>query len=524
MATILNRSRYTVSVKRHPELDRTFAFSALNAARAHLADLRGQGHKAELSQAEDRLVVRIREKGHPELCFPASSYAEAETAIKRIESERETGLFIDYSAAHRVTFAALLREYIEDPAFQMLKGYSDYRITLNGMLSDSVGELAREWEQHDDLVAAGLDPKRPRARRRPRRSMEWMQKRFAAVKPNDLQTYIHDRLDDGLAYSTVDREIDLLSAFITWATEFKQIHLNISPLVGVRRPKYYNERDRRLVGDEEERLLEAARFEDRVRSLDLAVEARLGPAREAAKTLPNATARKRYIAAAREQVIAELGETYPTIRLYETLIQFLLATAARRGEALGLTWTNLQLDRGEAFLPTTKNGRSRTLPVREHVVALLEELPQATDKVFPISTTVLKDAWARMCKRADLNDFHLHDLRHTATSEIAEAFRLAGQPLGIHELAAITGHRDPRCLARYCHMSASLMAKHMDQVYRIAATEKSRMHKGRRVFKAAPSSSNSTPPAAEAPSAESVTAMDLFAQLLDGPCANLRPV
>ena len=344
MATILNRSRYTVSTKHNPELKRTFAFSALKSARAYLAELRAEGHRAALSQADDRLVVRIRQKGHDELCFPASSYADAETGIKRIESERETGLFIDYRAGHRVTFAALLAEYIEDPGFKTLKGYAAYKTTLKGMLADSVGQLARALEERAELVAAGSEAPTILARRTPRRSMTWMQKRFAAVKTPDIQAYIHDRLDDGIMPSTVDREIDLLSAFITWATKFKDIHLNKNPLTGLRRPSYYNERDRRLVGDEKERLLEAARLEDRARSLDLAIEARIGAARDAAKAQPNASARKRYIADAREKVMAELGQSYPLIRLNETLIEFLLGTAARRGEALALTWTNLKLD------------------------------------------------------------------------------------------------------------------------------------------------------------------------------------
>src|SRR3546814_19555240 len=41
----------------------------------------------------------------------------------------------------------------------------------------------------------------------------------------------------------------------------------------VRRPKYFNERDRRLIGDEESRLLAAAQAEDRRRCIELALDA-----------------------------------------------------------------------------------------------------------------------------------------------------------------------------------------------------------------------------------------------------------
>lgn len=45
-----------------------------------------------------------------------------------------------------------------------------------------------------------------------------------------------------------------------------------------------------------------------------------------------------------------------------------------------------------------------------------------------------------------------HDLRHEATSRLAGIFQM-------HELAKITGHRDPRMLLRYYHPRAEGLAK-----------------------------------------------------------------
>ena len=59
MATILNRSRYTVSTKHNPELKRTFAFSALKSARAYLA-------KRELSAAAIELKRALDKNGRSE--------------------------------------------------------------------------------------------------------------------------------------------------------------------------------------------------------------------------------------------------------------------------------------------------------------------------------------------------------------------------------------------------------------------------------------------------------------------------
>ena len=64
----------------------------------------------------------------------------------------------------------------------------------------------------------------------------------------------------------MDRELDLISQVFTWASRTLRIPLNPNPMYGVRRPKYFNERDRRLQEhtDERNRLIEAAREEDRL--------------------------------------------------------------------------------------------------------------------------------------------------------------------------------------------------------------------------------------------------------------------
>ena len=51
-----------------------------------------------------------------------------------------------------------------------------------------------------------------------------------------------------------------------------------------------------------------------------------------------------------------------------------------------------------------------------------------------------------------LVDLRFHDLRHEATSRLAEIFPL-------HELTKITGHQDTRMLMRYYHPRAEDLAK-----------------------------------------------------------------
>jgi integrase len=194
--------------------------------------------------------------------------------------------------------------------------------------------------------------------------------------------------------------------------------------------------------------------------------------------LPNRTARNRYLMAERARIIERIGDDVPHVPLYEALITFLLVTAARRGEAMKLEWQHLQLQAQTAFFKDTKNGRDRTVPIRREAIPFLEALPRSAARVFPITVDELKAAWGRICKRAGIEDFNLHDLRHTGISEIVEAAFLASSPLTLPALQAITGHRDLASLARYTHVCAGYLAQVLDRCFQESRSKK-RVHKGR---------------------------------------------
>jgi integrase len=52
-----------------------------------------------------------------------------------------------------------------------------------------------------------------------------------------------------------------------------------------------------------------------------------------------------------------------------------------------------------------------------------------------------------VCHRLEIEDFHFHDLRHTAASWM----RMKGAD--IHTVAHLLGHKDLRMAARYQHLS-----------------------------------------------------------------------
>lgn len=134
------------------------------------------------------------------------------------------------------------------------------------------------------------------------------------------------------------------------------------------------------------------------------------------------------------------------------LVLVALETAMRRGELLGLTWTKVNLEERTARLPITKNGKARTVPLSSKAVQVLSCLPHDGKHVFPITAMAVDGAWWRACKRAGIEDFRFHDLRHMATT------RLAKKLPNVIELSHVTGHSNPKMLARYYHTTAAELA------------------------------------------------------------------
>ena len=68
--------------------------------------------------------------------------------------------------------------------------------------------------------------------------------------------------------------------------------------------------------------------------------------------------------------------------LMKPLLTLALATGMRRGELLSIQWKHVDLERRTVFLPQTKNGRARTVPLSPNAVAVLADLPRVKDRCF----------------------------------------------------------------------------------------------------------------------------------------------
>lgn len=340
--------------------------------------------------------ARIQRRGFPALTRTFLIKADAEKWARLTESELERGVFIDRSEIEATTLGDLLQRYSREVSGGH-RGHEVERFRLAALQRHKIAQLslstlkAKDIANHRDL-------------------------RLRCVSP-----------------ATVSRELNLLYAVLNVARRDWGYAIE-SPVSQVRKPKANNARHRLFMVDEEPRLLAA--LSDGGRD-------------------------------ARGQLGS--GTRNPWVK---PLVELALQTAMRRGELLALRWENIDLQARTAHLPMTKNGHSRTVPLSTRAVAILRDLPRNLQgTVFPITAMALRLAFTRAAQRAQtayqqecrdggrapdarlFSDLHFHDLRHIATSRLAEKLP------NVVELSAVTGHSDLRMLARYYHISPEALAR-----------------------------------------------------------------
>lgn len=255
---------------------------------------------------------------------------------------------------------------------------------------------------------------------------------LASIKPADVAAE-RDKLLQEVSSGSVRRYLDSLSGVFAVAIRDWEI-ATTNPVRAIRKPANGRARDRRLMPGELERVISAA---------------------SEAPDLP-------------------------------AIITLAVETAMRRSEILGLEWRNIDLTKRLAYLPLTKNGLSRTVPLPTTAVQVLTALPRRIDgKVFQKNGTSLSGAFQRAVRRARksyeaerlasgasateleqdnyLRGLRLHDLRHERISALVEGgFNLV-------EAAAISGHLSMQCLKRYAHVRPQHLIEKLDRMAASAA-------------------------------------------------------
>ncbi|MCK9296192.1 MAG: site-specific integrase [Desulfobulbaceae bacterium] len=315
--------------------------------------------------------VRIRKKGQPVQCKTFEVKKDAEDWAREIESEMSRGVFVSRREAENTTLAEALDRYSREITPQK-KGFQQEQSRIEA------------WKRHP-----------------------LSQRYLATLRGVDFARYRDDRLEAGKSQSTVRLELAIISHLFTVARKEWGMEVLSNPVQAIRLPATSKARDRRLQGDEEERLLAVCGSSRSVALKDIVILA--------------------------------------------------IETAMRLGELLSLRWSEIDPQKRVARLLDTKNGESRCVPLSTRAVEALRHRPRSIsdDRVFFEwnGAWSFESAWRRALKRANIEDLRFHDLRHEATSRFFE--------MGIFnpmEVSAITGHKDLKMLKRYTHLRAEDLA------------------------------------------------------------------
>ena len=128
---------------------------------------------------------------------------------------------------------------------------------------------------------------------------------------------------------------------------------------------------------------------------------------------------------------------------------FALETAMRGGEIVRLQWAHV--GKLSVYLPKTKNGDERHVPLSTRAREILAVLPRTDSPCFGL-TDAQKDALFRAGRKlAGLGNLHFHDSR-------AEAIWRLSKKLDVLELARVIGHRNISSLMLYYNASADELA------------------------------------------------------------------
>ena len=135
------------------------------------------------------------------------------------------------------------------------------------------------------------------------------------------------------------------------------------------------------------------------------------------------------------------------------IIQFAVATGMRRGEILNIEAKHFDRERAELFIPTSKTGLGRTIPLTKDAFDILLAGANTQQRLFPVSANAFRLSWERVRRRVGLIDLRFHDLRHEAVSRYFEL------GLTAPEVGLISGHQNLRTLGRYAHAARAEIHK-----------------------------------------------------------------
>jgi integrase len=182
---------------------------------------------------------------------------------------------------------------------------------------------------------------------------------------------------------------------------------------------------------------------------------------EGVQQLPCNNEKERYLTVDETRRLQKAVEASPNPQL-KHIVALLLLTGRKR-ELLDAQWEEFHLDRRSWRIPMSKSGKARFVPLPKAALDVLAQLPrwEGCPYVVPNPKTrkpfhSIFNSWNRARQQAGLSDVRVHDLRHSAASNMVNA----GQSLYV--VGSVLGHSQTRTTQRYAHLSSDTLLAAVD--------------------------------------------------------------
>jgi len=156
------------------------------------------------------------------------------------------------------------------------------------------------------------------------------------------------------------------------------------------------------------------------------------------------------------------------------IVMINMNTGLRRGEVVNLQRKDIDKKNRLITIIKTKNNERKTVPMNNIVLHTIQSLPTRLDTPYlftekngrPINRARVSTAFSRAAKKAGIEDFRLHDLRHHFASY------LTMRGMGQRAVQELLGHKTPAMTARYSHLSKQYLreaVESLDELHEEAA-------------------------------------------------------
>lgn len=261
---------------------------------------------------------------------------------------------------------------------------------------------------------------------------DWSMARIGSL---DIERWQRKKTKEGLKPATINRSMDRLRAVLRRANEWGVLP---GALPRFKKLKTGDLRVRYLSDDERKRLFAA-------------LDAREIERREQRQRM------NEWLAARNRPPMPQIAGRYADH--LQPLVRLILGTGLRRGEALQLTWLDVNFDRKQIGVrgETAKDSEFRSVPMTDDVFNVMSAWRDQTTDTAPGKFVfarrngkrihAVSKSWTALILKAKIENFRLHDLRH----DFASCLVSLGTPL--YTVSRLLGHSTTEMSERYAHLS-----------------------------------------------------------------------